>query len=104
MELTKQGDLLRGEPSSGHPETIAKTIFGNPHLVSILEEGHIYCNAGPNHQTTVTLMSTCAQRIILTVTPDFTHPCISSSFLAHLIPEFTIYLTSTGPPQPSDRL
>ncbi|KAG8699862.1 hypothetical protein FRC11_013416, partial [Ceratobasidium sp. 423] len=74
VELTKQGDCRAGEPSSGHPPSLAKTIFSRDFLLSVLEEGHLYRNGTQNYAIMCTIMSRAAQRMVLTATPVFTHP------------------------------
>jgi hypothetical protein len=76
-ELMTQGDRSAGEPSTGHPDNIAKTIFARESLVVILEEGHLYRNCGRSYATICTVMANAAQRMVLSATPVFTHPRVS---------------------------
>ncbi|KAG9093689.1 hypothetical protein FRC06_011413 [Ceratobasidium sp. 370] len=68
--LPCHGNRDRGEPSSG-PATETGFLARN-YAAGILDEGHSFRNNGPNNRTVTTMMSKCAQRIVLTATPVYT--------------------------------
>ncbi|KAG8714683.1 hypothetical protein FRC11_007533 [Ceratobasidium sp. 423] len=106
VELTKQGDHQAGEASSGHTQSLAKTIFSQVFLLSILKEGHIYQNSGRSYSIMVTLMSQAAQHMVLTATPIFTHPHLLKEkpknmsieeHISALVPDLDMYLANPSP-------